>query len=680
MTAGNPLIEPWPSALGLPPFDALKAEHFRPAFDAAVAGQKAAIAAITETGDAPTFANTIVPLELSGLGLDRVAAVFFHLSGADTNDALQAIERDIAPLLARHGNEIYLHAALFGRIEAVWSGRDSLGPEEKRVVERYRTILVRAGATLDDAGKQRLAAITERLATIGTQFGQNVLADESGFMLVLDGAADLAGLPESVVAAAAEAAAERKLPGKHVITLSRSSIEPFLTFSTRRDLRERAFEAWVKRGEFGGATDNRALISEMISLRAERARLMGYDTYAAFRLADTMAKTPAAVRELLESVWRPARERVAVEEKALQDEIAAEGGNFRVAPWDWRHYAERVRKAAFDFDEAELKSYLQLDRMIAAAFHVAHRLFGLSFAEAKGLLLYNPDVRVWQVTRNGKDIGVFLGDYFGRASKRSGAWMSALRDQQKLTGHVRPIIVNVMNFAKAPRDQPTLLSFDDVRTLFHEFGHALHGLLSDVTYPLISGTNVARDFVELPSQLYEHWAEQPEVLRAFAIHAGTGEAMPEALLDKLLAARRFNQGFATVEYASSALVDLDLHLLPSADDVDVVAFEKAALTRIGMPSAIVMRHRTPHFAHIFSGDGYASGYYSYLWSEVLDADAFEAFAETGDIFDPGTAARLHEAIYSAGYRRDPGEAYIAFRGRLPTSDALLRKRGLDAGG
>jgi peptidyl-dipeptidase Dcp len=680
MTAGNPLLEPWPSALGLPPFDALKAEHFRPAFDAAMAGQKAAIAAITGTGDAPTFANTIVPLELSGLGLDRVAAVFFHLSGADTNDALQAIERDIAPLLARHSNEIYLDAALFGRIEAVWSGRDSLGPEEKRVVERYRTIFVRAGAALDDAGKQRLAAITERLATIGTQFGQNVLADESGFMLVLDGAADLAGLPESVVAVAAEAAAERKLPGKHVITLSRSSIEPFLTFSTRRDLRERAFEAWVKRGEFGGATDNRTLISEMISLRAERARLMGYDTFAAFRLADTMAKTPAAVRELLESVWRPARERAAVEEKALQEEIAAEGGNFRVAPWDWRHYAERVRKTAFDFDEAELKPYLQLDRMIAAAFHVAQRLFGLSFAEAKGLPLYNPDVRVWQVTRNGKDIGVFLGDYFGRASKRSGAWMSALRDQQKLTGDVRPIIVNVMNFAKAPRGQPTLLSFDDVRTLFHEFGHALHGLLSDVTYPLISGTNVARDFVELPSQLYEHWAEQPEVLRAFAIHAGTGEAMPEALLDKLLAARRFNQGFATVEYASSALVDLDLHLLPSADDVDVVAFEKAALEKIGMPSAIVMRHRTPHFAHIFSGDGYASGYYSYLWSEVLDADAFEAFVETGDIFDPGTAARLHEAIYSAGYRRDPGEAYIAFRGRLPTSDALLRKRGLDAGG
>src|SRR5664279_5619796 len=384
----------------------------------------------------------------------------------------------------------------------------------------------------------------------------------------------------------------------------------------------------------------------MISLRAERARLMGYDTYAAFRLADTMAKTPAAVRDLLESVWRPARERAAVEEKALQHEIAAEGGNFRVAPWDWRHYAERVRKREFDFDEAELKPYLQLDRMIEAAFHVAHRLFGLSFAEATGPGLYNPDVRVWTVARAGKPVGVFLGDCFARASKRSGAWMSGLRDQQKLTGDVRPIVVNVMNFAKAPKGQSTLLSFDDARTLFHEFGHALHGLLSDVTYPLIAGTNVARDFVELPSQLYEHWLEQPEVLRKFAVHAETGEAMPEALLEKVLAARRFNQGFATVEYTSSALVDLDLHLLPSGDDVDVVAFEKAALERIGMPKAMVMRHRTPHFAHIFSGDGYASGYYSYLWSEVLDADAFEAFAETGDIFHPGTGKRLHDYVYS----------------------------------
>ncbi|MCR4283143.1 MAG: M3 family metallopeptidase [Bauldia sp.] len=675
----NPLLAAWTDRLGLPPFDRIKPEHFRPAFDATMAEQMAAVTAIAGSKKPAAFDNTIAAMERSGLSLEKVAAVFFHLAGADTDDALQAVEREIAPLLARHGNEIYLDDALFRRIEAVFDARDAsdLDAEQKRVVERYHTIFVRAGAALDAAGKKRLAAINERLAEIGTLFGQNVLADESSWMLILDGPADLAGLPESAIAAAAEAASERSLPGKHVITLSRSSIEPFLQFSTRRDLREKAFEAWIRRGEGGGKTDNRALISEMISLRAERARLMGYPSYAHFRLADTMAKTPEAVSELLRAVWEPAKGRVAAEEKALQDEIAAEGGNFRVAAWDWRHYAERVRKRAFDFDEAELKPYLRLDRIIEAAFDVAGRLFGLSFKEAAAVSLYNPDVRVWKVTgKGGRAVGVFLGDYFARPSKRSGAWMSALRDQQKLTGDVRPIVVNVMNFAKAPRGRPTLLSFDDARTLFHEFGHALHGLLSDVTYPLIAGTNVARDFVELPSQLYEHWLEEPEVLRAFASHAETGKPMPEALLQKVLAARKFNQGFATVEYAASALVDLDLHLLPSADDLDVVAFEKAALERIGMPEAIVMRHRTPHFAHIFSGDGYAAGYYSYLWSEVLDADAFEAFAETGDIFDADTAKRLHDSVYSAGYLRDPRDAYVAFRGRMPSTEPLLRKRGL----
>ncbi len=676
-TMTNPLTTEWTSPLGLPPFDQLKPEHYRPAFDAEMQAQLAAIDKVAADTSPATFDNTIVPLEKSGLGLDRVAAVFFHLASADTNDALQAVEREMAPLLARHGNTISLNTPLFRRIEQVWKDREKLNAEQKRVVERYHTNFVRSGAALDEAGKKRLSEITERLAEIGTQFGQNVLADESEFKLVLEGAADLAGLPESLIAAAAEAANERGLPGKHVITLSRSSIEPFLQFSTRRDLREKAFEAWIKRGEFGGKTDNRALISEMISLRAERAKLMGFESYAHFRLADTMAKTPEAVSRLLSSVWEPARKRVAAEEAALQTEVTAEGGNFKVAAWDWRHYAEKVRKRAYDFDEAELKPYLQLDKIIAAAFDVAHRLFGLSFEEATGPGLYNPDVRVWKVSRNGKPVGTFLGDYFARASKRSGAWMSALRDQQKLTGEVKPVIVNVMNFSKAPKGQPTLLSFDDARTLFHEFGHALHGLLSDVTYPLIAGTNVARDFVELPSQLYEHWLEVPEVLRAFAVHADTGKPMPESLLNKVLAARRFNQGFATVEYTSSAMVDLDLHLLPSAKDVDVIAFEKAALDKIGMPAAMVMRHRTPHFGHIFSGDGYASGYYSYLWSEVLDADAFEAFTETGDAFDPETGKKLHDYVYSAGYLRDPEEAYVGFRGRLPTSDALLRKRGLD---
>ena len=681
MTADNPLLAPWTGPLGLPPFGAIKPEHFRPAFDAAMAEQKVAVEAIAGAAEPATFDNTIRAMELSGLTLERVAAIFFHLAHADTSDQLQAIEREIAPVLSRHGDEIYLNAALFRRIEAVFKARDTAGrdAEQKRVAERYNTNFVRAGAALDAAGKTRLAEINERMATVGTQFGQNVLADESAWMLVLDGPGDLAGLPEFVVAAAAEAAATRDLKGEHVITLSRSSIEPFLQFSTRRDLREKAFVAWIKRGETGGKTDNRALISEIVALRAERAKLMGYPTYAHFRLADAMAKTPEVVSALLNEVWAPAKGRAAAEAERLQQEIAAEGGNFRLAAWDWRHYAERVRKRDFAFDEAEVKPYFQLDRMIDAAFHVAGRLFGLSFEEVRGLSLYHPDVRVWKVTgKGGREVGVFLGDYFARTSKRSGAWMSALRDQQKLTGDVRPIVVNVMNFSRAPKGQPTLLSFDDARTLFHEFGHALHGLLSDVTYPLIAGTNVARDFVELPSQLYEHWLEQPEVLREFAVHAETGEPMPEALLDKVLKARTFNQGFATVEYTSSALVDLDLHLLPSANDVDVIQFERDALEKIGMPDTIVMRHRTPHFAHIFSGDGYASGYYSYLWSEVLDADAFEAFAEAGDIFDPDTAARLHDYVYSAGYLRDPAEAYAAFRGRMPSTAPLLRKRGLDA--
>ncbi len=675
----NPLLAPWSGNLGLPPFSRVEPEHFRPAFDAAMAAHDRAVADIAGNPEPPTFDNTIRALELSDVDLDRVSATFHHLCGADTNDALQATEREMAPLLARHANAILLNAALFARVDALWRERDALGlgDEERRVLERTHLAFVRAGAALDEAGKKRLAAIAERLAETGTKFSQNVLADERDFMLVLEGEPDLAGLPEGVRAAAAEAADERGLAGKHVITLSRSSIEPFLQFSTRRDLREKAFEAWIRRGEGGGATDNRALISEMVALRAERARLLGYDTFAHFRLADTMAKTPEAVRDLLTAVWEPAVKRATNEAAELQELIAAEGGNFTVAAWDWRYYAERLRKRRYDFDESELKPYLRLDNMIAAAFDTAHRLFGLSFEEAKGLDLYSDDVRVWKVSRDGRDVGVFLGDYFARPSKRSGAWMGSLRDQQRLTGEVTPIIVNVMNFAKAPKGKPTLLSLDDARTLFHEFGHALHGLLSKVTYPMLSGTRVERDFVELPSQLYEHWLGEPEVLGRFAIHAETGEAIPPALLDKVQRARRFNQGFLTVEYTASAVVDLDLHLAPEEEAADVAAFERETLKRIGMPEAIVMRHRTPHFAHLFAGDYYAAGYYSYLWSEVLDADAFEAFREAGDPFHAETAARLHDFVYSAGRLRDADKSYVAFRGRMPAIDALLAKRGLD---
>jgi peptidyl-dipeptidase Dcp len=679
MPAQNPLLDTWTAPFDAPPFGDIAPEHFRPAFDRALDENRAEISAIAGSSEAPTFENTVEAMERSGALLSRVASVFYNLAGSHTNDAIEEVERDMAPVLARHNSDIYLNDDLFRRIAAVYAQRDALplSPEQKRVLERYHTNFVRSGGGQPEAAKKRLAEITERLATLSTQFGQNVLADEREWKLVLDTEAELDGLSEAQIAAAKKAAEDRDLPGKHVITLARSSIEPFLQSSTRRDLREKAYAAWTSRGEHDGSSDNRPLVAEMIQLRAERAKLLGYPSFAHFKLDDVMAKTPEAVRSLLDSVWTPAKVRAASEEADLQKLAAARGDNIAIAPWDWRFYSEKVRAERFDLDDAEIKPYLQLDKLILAAFDTATRLFGLHFHERTDIPLYHPDVRAWEVTdAEGRHVGLFLGDYFARSSKHSGAWMSSYRDQEKLRGDIRPIIVNVMNFSKPPEGKPALLTMDDARTLFHEFGHGLHGLLSDVTYPLISGTSVARDFVELPSQLYEHWLEQREVLRRFAVHSETGESMPEALLEKLLAARRFNQGFSTVEYTASALVDLEFHLLPDAKDLDPILFEREVLTRIGMPSAISMRHRTPHFGHIFSG-GYSAGYYSYLWSEVLDADAFRAFEEAGDIFDPATAKKLKEFIYSAGGRQDPHAAYLAFRGHDPSPEALLKKRGLD---
>ena len=673
----NPLLAEWAGALELPPFEAIKPDHFRPAFDRALADHCAEIDAIAENPALADFENTIGALERSGRALERVASVFFVLAGADTSNEIEAIERDISPLLARHNNALYLNRALYSRIADLYDRRDvlSLDAEQARVLERYHTRFVRSGAALERPAQDRLAAINERLASLGTQFGQNVLADEKSFTMVLE-EGDLVGLPEFARAAARAAADERGHPGKYAITLARSSIETFLQFASRRDLREKAFQAWIARGENGGTTDNRALIGEMVALRAERAKLLGFANFADYRLDDQMAKTPQAARQLLDEVWGRALTKAAVERDALQAMIAEEGGNFALAPHDWRYYAEKLRKARYDLDEAEIKPYFQLDKMIEAAFETARRLFGLSFKPVDAAL-YHSDARAWNVTdAQGRHVALFIGDYFARPSKHSGAWMTSLRDQEKLTGNIRPIVLNVCNFSKPVAGQPALLSFDDARTLFHEFGHALHGMLSDVTYPLLAGTAVPSDFVELPSQLYEHWLEVPEILRKYALHARTGEPMPKALLDRLLATRTFNQGFATVEYTACALVDLDLHSLPDAKVLDVTAFERNDLERIAMPPEIVMRHRLPHFQHLFSGGGYAAGYYSYMWSEVLDADAFAAFEETGNAFDPATAKRLRDYVYSAGNRRDPADAYKAFRGRLPTVDALLKKRGL----
>jgi peptidyl-dipeptidase Dcp len=676
--ATNPILAIWTHPFEAPPFAEIAPEAFRGAFDQALAARDREIDAIAVEPAPPAFDNTIVALERSGRGLRRVASLFWALAGAHTNDTLLAIEREISPRLAAHSNKIRLNPALFRRIDALWRGRETLGltPEQERVLERYHTSFRRAGAALDANAKNRLGEIVERLAELGTTFSQHVLADEQSYVLELGSEDDLAGLPDFVRAAAREEAQGRGLTGKHAITLSRSSVEPFLQSSSRRDLREQAFRAWTARGDRGGETDNKALIAEMVALRAERAKLLGYATFADYRLDDSMAKTPAAVRDLLRRVWAPARERALADRNAMQELIRADGGNFKLAPWDWRYYAEKLRQARCGLDEAQLKPYLPLDAMIAAAFATARRLFGLTFTERHDIPVWHPDVRTFEVTgADGRHMGVFFGDYFARPSKRSGAWMTTLRPQEKLDGDQRPLVLNVMNFAKAGGGEPTLLSFDDARTLFHEFGHALHALLSDVTYPMISGTGVLTDFVELPSQLYEHWLEQPEILREFARHYKTGAAIPDAMIERLIAARTFNQGFTTVEYIASALVDLEFHSLPSAENLDVAAFEAKALAKIDMPAEIVMRHRPPHFAHVFSGGGYASAYYSYMWSEVLDADAFQAFRETGDVFDKTTARKLHDNIYAAGGSRDPAEAYRAFRGRLPSPDALLRKRG-----
>jgi peptidyl-dipeptidase Dcp len=670
----NPLLKAWQTPLETPPFTEIAPEHFLPAFEQAFADHAAEVAAITHDPATPDFANTITALERAGKLLSKVAAVFYDLVSAHSNPALLEIDKEVSLRMARHWNPIMMNAVLFGRIVALHDNCATLGltHEQKRLLERTYTRFHRSGAGLDDAAKNRMAEINERLAHLGTAFSHHLLGDEQDWFMEL-GEADRDGLADSFVAAAEE----RGMAGKAIMTLSRSFVEPFLKSSTRRDLREKVFKAFVARGDNGNANDNNDTIVEILALREESAKLLGFPTFAAYRLEDSMAKTPEAVRGLLERVWKPARARALADRDALQALVAEEGGNFALAPWDWRFYAEKLRQRRANFDDAAIKPYLVLDHMIDAAFDCAHRLFGLSFVERRDIPVWHPDVRVWEVKdAAGNHKAVFYGDYFARPSKRSGAWMTSLRDQQKLDGDVSPLIINVCNFSKGAEGQPSLLSPDDARTLFHEFGHGLHGMLSDVTYPSLSGTSVFTDFVELPSQLYEHWQEQPQVLRQFARHYQTGEPLPDDLLKRFIAARKFNQGFATVEFVSSALIDLEFHTQPASASRDVRAFERNELEKIGMPAEISLRHRPQQFGHIFSGDHYASGYYSYMWSEVMDADAFGAFEEAGDIFDSGVAKRLHDDIYSSGGSRDPEDAYIAFRGREPEPEALLRRRGL----
>ncbi|SEQ11323.1 M3 family metallopeptidase [Thalassovita taeanensis] len=666
----NPLLADWQTPFELAPFDTIRDEDFEPAFEQALSEHKAEVEAISAATDAPTFSNTIEAMEAAGAALDKVLSVFFTVAGADSTPVREDLQRSFSPRLAAHSAEITANKALFARIAALWDQRDTLDltPEQQRVLMLTHRGFVRSGAALTGAQDARMAEIKSRLAVLGTEFTQNLLADERAWQMPLS-EADLEGLPDFAIKAARAAGEEKGAEGP-VVTLSRSIITPFLQFSPRRDLRERAYKAYVARGANGGNSDNRGIAAETLALRQERAQLLGYESFAAYKLETEMAKTPERVSDLLMAVWDPAKSRAEADAKVLETMLHEDGLNGDLEPWDWHFYAARRRKAEHDLDEAALKPYLQLDRMIEAAFACANRLFGLEFSPLN-VPLYHADCRAWDVTRDGQHVAVFIGDYFARGSKRSGAWCSAMRSQAKFPRVQAPVVINVCNFAKG---DPALLSYDDARTLFHEFGHALHQMLSNVTYESISGTSVARDFVELPSQLFEHWLEVPEVLAEFAIHAETGEAMPQEMLDKVLGAANFDMGFQTVEYVASALVDLAFH--QGAAPADPMARQAEVLAEIGMPPQIAMRHATPQFAHVFSGDGYSSGYYSYMWSEVMDADAFAAFEEAGSAFDPEVAKALEKNILSTGGSRDAEELYMAFRGRMPGVEALLKGRGL----
>ncbi|MYM56622.1 M3 family metallopeptidase [Thalassovita mangrovi] len=668
----NPLLSQWNTPFEIAPFDRIRDEDFAPAFETALARHNAEIDAIAGKAEAPSFANTIEALEAAGEAMDKVLSVFFTVAGADSNPEREKLQRDFSPKLAAHFAAISSNKPLFQRVADLWARKDDLGlsEEQQRVLMLTHRGFVRSGAALEGDADKRMAEIKGRLATLGTQFTQNLLADEREWFMQV-GEDDLEGLPDFVVGAMRAAGEEKGIDGP-IVTTSRSIITPFLQFSPRRNLREKAYKAFVARGANGGDHDNRDIAAEILKLREERAHLLGYDNFAAYKLETEMAKTPEKVEELLLAVWAPAKARAEEDAKVLEAMMHEDGVNGDLEAWDWHYYAAKRRKAEHDLDEAALKPYLQLDRMIEASFACANRLFGLEFKPLDAAL-YHPDCRAWEVTRNGKHVAVFIGDYFARGSKRSGAWCSAMRAQAKFPKDQAPVVINVCNFAKA---DPALLSYDDARTLFHEFGHALHQMLSNVTYESISGTSVARDFVELPSQLYEHWLEVPAVLEEFATHAETGEPMPKAMLDKVLGAANFDQGFQTVEYVASALVDLEFH--KGAAPADPMAMQAEVLDRLGMPKQIAMRHATPQFAHVFSGDGYSSGYYSYMWSEVMDADAFEAFEEAGDPFDPAKAKALEANILSTGGSQEAEDLYKAFRGRMPGVEALLKGRGLAA--
>jgi peptidyl-dipeptidase Dcp len=673
----NPLLPHWTGPYnGVPPFDQVKVADFKPALEAAMIEQLAETQQIADNTEPATFANTIEAMERTGKTLDEVATLYSVWSGNMKDAPFAAVEKEMAPKLAEFSDKIYQNEALFKRIEAVYNGdKSTLTPEQQRLSWWYYNNFVRAGAKLGAEAKARVSAINQELAALFTKFSQNILEDETDDYVVLTDENELAGISQQHIDAAAEAAAEKKEDG-WVISNTRSSVDPFLSAATNRDAREKVWRKFVNRGDNGGETDNNAIITKILKLRAERAKLLGYATHAHRRLENTMAKTPERAMELMESVWTAAVKRVHEEVADMQALADKDGADIIIHPWDYKYYAEKVRKQKYDLDQEEIKQYLQLDKLRDAMFWVAGELFNFSFTPIDNVPVYHPDVKVWEVQdkRTGRHVGLWYFDPYARQGKRSGAWMSAYRSQEKLRGDITTIVSNNSNFVKGKPGQPVLISWDDATTLFHEFGHALHGLSSNVTYPSLSGTSVVRDYVEFPSQLTEHWLSTPEVLERFAVHHKTGKPIPKELVQRIDKASTFNQGFATTEFLASALIDMKLHLAGDVT-IDPAAFEKETLDKLGMPKEIVMRHRTPQFLHVFSSDGYSAGYYSYLWADVLTADAWSAFAEAKGPYDKTVADKLMQYVFSTGNTVDPSDAYRSFRGRDPETKALMIKRG-----
>ena len=686
----NPFFQEWNTPYEVPPFFDIKDEHYMPAYEQGMKENLEEIEVIVNNPEAPTFANTIEELERTGKLLSKVGRVFSNLASSNTNPKLQELQRELSPLLSAHYDKISLNEGLFNRVDAIWKDRENLdlSREQSKLLNDTRKGFVRSGALLREDQKERISEINSKISGLATSFGQNLLAETNGFELILE-ASDLDGLSDGVKAAAADAASQKmdsaesdeekdKYKDKYVFTPHRSSMYPFLTESTRRDLREKLYNSYVMRGDNNNETDNKEIAAQIAKLRAERAQIMGYKTHAHFILDDNMLKTPEEVYDLLNKLWKPAVKRAKVEVADMQAVANSEGHKFKVAAWDWWHYSEKVRKEKYDLDESAIKPYLSLDNVLQGVFNTTNKLWGLNFTENFDIDLYHPDARIWEVTdKDGSHLGIFIGDYFTRSNKRGGAWMSSFKGQSNLDGRERPIVVNVCNFPAPVGDAPALLSFDNVVTLFHEFGHAMHGTLTDVKYGSMAGTSGPRDFIELPSQLLEHWASEPQVLKSFATHYETGEPIPDELIEKLLNASKFNQGFINTEYLAASLLDMDWHTISANDELkDANKFESESMKKVGLIGEIAPRYRTTYFAHIFSG-GYSSGYYSYVHAAVLDSDAFEAFKEAGDVFDPDLSSKLRSSIYSKGSTEEAMDLFVEFRGRKPVIEPLLKVRGLD---